>query len=77
MVLGEAMTMLGAGLTLGAVVAFWARNLAASLLPDVPVRSIAPIAFAVLAMIVFALFAAFMPARLAARVEPMEALRHE
>jgi putative ABC transport system permease protein len=77
MVLGDALTMVCAGLAIGAPVAFWGKQFTANLIPDLPVASISPVAFGVLAMIGVALFAAFLPARRAARVDPMEALRHE
>ena len=77
MVLGEAMTMVGAGLLIGAPVAYWGKNFAARLIQDLPVKTTGPIAFAGLAMIAIALLAAFLPARRAARVDPSEALRYE
>jgi predicted permease len=77
MVLREAMTMVCAGLMIGAPVAFWARSVAANLVQGLPIRSALPIALGILAMIWLALLAAFMPARRAASVDPMEALRYE
>jgi putative ABC transport system permease protein len=76
MVLRDAMTMAGAGLTIGVLFAFWGKSFAANLIQDVP-ASVAPIGLGVVSMIGIALFAAFLPARRAAGVDPMEALRHE
>jgi ABC-type antimicrobial peptide transport system permease subunit len=77
MVLGDALTMVLAGLALGAPIALWAKGFAGSLTEDVAVMSAVPLAFAALAMIGLAMLAAYLPARRAARVDPMEALRHE
>jgi len=77
MVLGDAMTMVCAGLTIGALVSFWAKAFATNLIQDLPVNNAAPIAIGVVAMIGVALLAAFLPARRAGGVDPMEALRHE
>lgn len=77
MVLVEALGMVSAGLAIGVPVAFWGRKLAASLIQDLLVKSVVPITFGALAMVVIALLAAYVPARRAARVDPMEALRHE
>jgi ABC-type antimicrobial peptide transport system permease subunit len=77
MVLGDAMTMVCAGLTIGVLVSFWCKTFATNLIQDLPVNNVTPIAIGVVAMIGVALFAAFLPARRAAGVDPMEALRHE
>ena len=77
MVLGDAMKMVCAGLMIGAPVALLGKNFAANLIQNLPLKSTVPIVFGVVAMMGVALLAAFMPARRAARVDPMVALRHE
>ena len=75
--LGDALTMVGAGLAVGAPIAFWSERFAASLAPELQIRSTVPIACGAVAMIAIALIAAYVPARRAAKVDPMVALRYE
>jgi ABC-type antimicrobial peptide transport system permease subunit len=62
---------------IGAPVAFWGTRFAASAIEDLPGGGVPPVAAAVLAMLVVATLAAFVPARRATRVEPVIALRSE
>lgn len=77
MVLGEALGMSCGGLAMGVALAYYGRRLAGSLIPDLPVASALPIAFGAVTMIAIPLLAAYVPARRAARVDPIEALRYE
>ena len=77
MVLGDALGMVLAGLLLGVPLASWGKTFAASLMQDLPLSSVQPIVFGTIGMITIALAAAYVPARRAARVDPMDALRHE
>jgi ABC-type antimicrobial peptide transport system permease subunit len=76
-VMADALGMVCAGLAIGIPVAFWGRRFAASLIEDLSLDSPLPIAFGGVSMIAIALLAAYAPARRAARVDPMEALRQE
>jgi ABC-type antimicrobial peptide transport system permease subunit len=77
MVLGDALGMVSAGLVIGAPLAFWGKSFAASLIQDLPVRSAVPIGFGAVTMVAVAVLAAYAPARRAASVDPMEALRQD
>jgi predicted permease len=77
MVLGEALGMSCGGLVMGALMAYWGKRFAASLIPDLPVQGVVPIAFGAAVMVALALGAAYTPARRATRVDPTEALRYE
>ena len=76
MVLNNALRLVCAGVVLGAPIAFWSERFAANLIVNLRVGPVFPVAVAAAAMIVVALLAAYVPARRAARVHPMEALRH-
>ena len=77
MVFQDALGMVLAGLVLGIPLALWGKTLAAVLIRDLPLNSPAPIVFGAAVMIAIALAAAYLPARRAASVDPMDALRHE
>jgi predicted permease len=77
MVLRDAVWMLCGGLLLGVPLAFWAKKLAASVIPDLAANTSLPILLGGAAIIVVALIAAYIPVRQAMRVDPAVALRHE
>jgi len=76
-VLRDALWMVSAGLAIGTPLAFWGNRVAASLIPGLPVTGAVPIVIAAAVMIAVGLFAAYLPARGAMRVDPLIALRHE
>ena len=77
MVLGDALSMVSAGLVIGIPIALWSKNFAATLIQGLPVEGPAPIVVGIFAMIAVALVAAYIPARRATRIDPMQALRYE
>ena len=77
MVIYDALGMTAAGLAIGVPFALWSRRFAASLIPGLPLNSVFPIASSAVAMLAIALLAAGLPARRAARVDPVNSLRYE
>jgi predicted permease len=77
MVLKHALSLVGVGLIAGAPIAVSSKRIAASLLGDLPVESVLPTVIAGAITIAVALLAAYIPARRAAHVEPLIALRTE
>jgi len=76
-VLRDAVSMVCAGLAIGAPLALWGNRVAASLISDLPVAGPFPIVLATAIMIAVGLIAAYLPARRAMRVDPLVALRYE
>jgi predicted permease len=77
MVQKTALAMAGAGVALGVPLAFAAMRVAISLVDDLLPGPAFPVAAASAAIIVVALLAAYVPARRASRVDPIEALRQD
>uniref|UniRef100_Q01Z02 Permease n=1 Tax=Solibacter usitatus (strain Ellin6076) TaxID=234267 RepID=Q01Z02_SOLUE len=77
LVLRDALGMLSAGLAAGALMVLWSRPLAKSLVGDLKFESPAPLAIGAAIITAIAMLAGYLPARRAARVDPMTALRHE
>ncbi|MGI9071947.1 MAG: ADOP family duplicated permease [Bryobacteraceae bacterium] len=77
MILREAATLLGTGVAIGAVLAFSAENIAASMLYGLKPRDPLTLAVAVTAMAAIGLIATLLPAQRAASIDPMIALRDE
>jgi predicted permease len=77
LVLQEALVTVIAGLLLGVPMAIWGRSLAATMIQDLPIQNTAPFAVATVGIFAVAFLASYVPARRAARVDPLEAVRHE
>ena len=77
MILAEGLAIAGAGLILGAPAVFWGRALAAAMIQGLTENTGATVGLGAAAIAAVALAASYGPARRAAHVDPMEALRHE
>jgi predicted permease len=77
MVMRESLAIVGIGIAAGLAAALAAGRLVASMLYGVEARDVRSILLAALAMTIVAAIAAYIPARRAARVDPMVALRCE
>jgi len=75
MVLRSALGLVCAGLVIGVPLALLSRRAATGVVTDLRVDSMWPFVLAIFTMLAIALLAAYLPARRAASVEPVEALR--
>jgi ABC-type lipoprotein release transport system permease subunit len=70
-----ALGLVCAGLVIGVPLALLSRRAASRVVTDLPADSLWPLVLATSTMLAIALVAAYVPARRAARVDPVEALR--
>jgi ABC-type antimicrobial peptide transport system permease subunit len=77
LVLREAAVLLAAGLVIGTVLALWAARAAGSLLFGIAPYDAVTMLVAALLLAVVALLSSYIPARRAAALDPMVALRNE
>lgn len=77
LVMVDVLGMAGTGLAAGIALVLWVRPLATSLIQDLKWDSAAPLAVGGVAILGVALVASYVPARRAARVDPIVTLRHE
>jgi predicted permease len=75
--LGETARMAGAGVLLGIAIALITARFVQSMLYGITADDGASLAIAILVLTMVALFAGFLPARRASRLDPMAALRYE
>ena len=77
LVLKDALQVVALGLVVGVGTAFWATRMLRGLLFDVSASDPSTTAFVLAALVVVTLAAAYLPARRAAHVDPIAALRSE
>jgi predicted permease len=77
LVMRDSLATVFAGLALGLPMAIWGRSVAATVVHNLPVQTALPLGLATVAIIAIALLASYIPARRAASVDPLEAVRHE
>ena len=77
MILGEVAELVGTGVVIGLPMAYGLGRLINSLLYDVKVFELLGVVIALITLGIVALAASYLPARRAARVDPMVALRYE
>jgi predicted permease len=77
LLMGESMVLVAAGVAIGLIVAIAAGRLVASLLFGLAATDSVTMILAVTVMVVVAAIAGYLPARRAARVDPIVALRYE
>ena len=77
MIMRDALGIVAAGVVLGVPLAFWAKKIAASLIPDLPANNTVSVVIGSLGILVVAFVAVYWPARRAAKVDPIVALRYE
>jgi ABC-type antimicrobial peptide transport system permease subunit len=75
LVLGRAALLVGLGVVIGAGLSLWASSFVASLLYGLTPRDPITLAGAAVTLAAVGAFAAWLPARRAARIDPIEVLR--